>query len=154
MRIAARYELLEQLYEGRTTTVFRAKDKSGSSVILKMKSGAGNQGKLRHEYSVLKELRAPGVVRALRLEEHATDTCLVLEDVGGEALTRRLARGALLSLREALQISADLAGVLSEVLSRKYTMFCACCWMILGSYLYCGASHHAPGLLYAGRFFT
>ena len=46
------------------------------------------------------------------------------------------------------------AGVLSEVLSRKYTMFCACCWVILGSYLYCGASYHSPGLLYAGRFFT
>ncbi|VUC23520.1 unnamed protein product [Clonostachys rosea] len=46
------------------------------------------------------------------------------------------------------------AGVLGEVISRKYTMFSACCWVILGSYLYCGATYHNSSLLYAGRFFT
>jgi len=46
------------------------------------------------------------------------------------------------------------AGVLGEIFSRKYTMFSACCWVILGSYLYCGASYHKTGMLYAGRFFT
>jgi MFS family permease len=46
------------------------------------------------------------------------------------------------------------AGILGEIFSRKYTMFSACCWVVLGSYLYCGASYHKPGLLYAGRFFT
>lgn len=38
--------------------------------------------------------------------------------------------------------------------SRKYTMFSACCWVILGSYLYIGATAGHPQLLYAGRFFT
>jgi sugar porter (SP) family MFS transporter len=46
------------------------------------------------------------------------------------------------------------AGVFGEVFSRKYTMFSACCWVVLGSYLYIGASHHSPAMLYAGRFFT
>lgn len=46
------------------------------------------------------------------------------------------------------------AGVLSEIISRKYTMFIACCWVILGSYLYIGAKEGLPALLYAGRFFT
>jgi MFS family permease len=46
------------------------------------------------------------------------------------------------------------AGVFGEVFSRKYTMFMACCFVILGSYLYCGASYHNASLLYAGRFFT
>lgn len=46
------------------------------------------------------------------------------------------------------------AGVLGEIFSRKYTMFSACCWVVLGSYLYCGGSYHKPQLLYAGRFFT
>ncbi|KAK1987625.1 quinate permease [Colletotrichum cereale] len=46
------------------------------------------------------------------------------------------------------------AGVFGEVFSRKYTMFSACIWVILGSYLYTGASYHKPELLYAGRFFT
>lgn len=46
------------------------------------------------------------------------------------------------------------AGVLGEIFSRKYTMFFACCWVILGSYLYVGAHAGVPSLLYAGRFFT
>lgn len=46
------------------------------------------------------------------------------------------------------------AGLLGEMFSRKYTMFSACCWVILGSYLYVGATAGRPQLLYAGRFFT
>ncbi|KAF2441808.1 quinate permease [Karstenula rhodostoma CBS 690.94] len=46
------------------------------------------------------------------------------------------------------------AGVLGEIFSRKHTMFSACLCVVLGSYLYIGASYHKPGLLYAGRFFT
>jgi MFS family permease len=46
------------------------------------------------------------------------------------------------------------AGVLGEIISRKYTMFIACCWVILGSYLYVGATPSSSALLYAGRFFT
>ncbi|KAL4945720.1 hypothetical protein BDV06DRAFT_229929 [Aspergillus oleicola] len=46
------------------------------------------------------------------------------------------------------------AGILGEIFSRKYTMFMACCWVVLGSYLYVGATYHNPALLYAGRFFT
>ncbi|CAO2650731.1 Nn.00g020230.m01.CDS01 [Neocucurbitaria sp. VM-36] len=46
------------------------------------------------------------------------------------------------------------AGIFGEVFSRKYTMFSACCWVVLGSYLYIGATHHNPAMLYAGRFFT
>ena len=46
------------------------------------------------------------------------------------------------------------SGVFAEIFSRKYTMFSACCWVVLGSYLYCGATKDRPALLYAGRFFT
>ncbi|WPG99477.1 Hypothetical protein R9X50_00229200 [Acrodontium crateriforme] len=46
------------------------------------------------------------------------------------------------------------AGILGEIFSRKYTMFVACCWVILGSFLYVGASAGHQQLLYAGRFFT
>ena len=46
------------------------------------------------------------------------------------------------------------AGIFGEVFSRKYTMLMACLWVILGSYMYTGASYHKPELLFAGRFFT
>ncbi|KAG5948663.1 hypothetical protein E4U53_006212 [Claviceps sorghi] len=51
-------------------------------------------------------------------------------------------------------IGSLAAGVLGEMISRKYTMFLACCWVVLGSYLYVGASAGLPALLYAGRFCT
>lgn len=46
------------------------------------------------------------------------------------------------------------AGFVGEVFSRKYAMFSGCCWTLLGSYLYIGATAGNPALLYAGRFFT
>lgn len=46
------------------------------------------------------------------------------------------------------------AGVLGELISRKHTMFFACCWVVLGSYVYVGAREGLPALLYAGRFLT
>jgi len=46
------------------------------------------------------------------------------------------------------------AGTFGEVFSRKYTMFSGCIWVILGSFLYVGASAGHSELLYAGRFFT
>lgn len=65
------------------------------------------------------------------------------------------AQGWLTSVLQLGGITGSLtAGILGEVFSRKYTMFSACCWVILGSYLYCGAGHRDPALLYAGRFFT
>lgn len=61
-------------------------------------------------------------------------------------------------LTSVLQVGGILgslsAGILGEIFSRKYTMFFACCWVILGSYLYIGATAGNPSLLYAGRFFT
>lgn len=66
-----------------------------------------------------------------------------------------LSRGWLTSVLQLGGILGSLtAGVFGEVFSRKYTMFAACCWVVLGSYLYCGATHLKPELLYAGRFFT
>lgn len=46
------------------------------------------------------------------------------------------------------------SGVFGEVFSRKYTMFSGCIWVILGSFLYIGASDGNSKLLYAGRFLT
>ncbi|KAG6001584.1 hypothetical protein E4U54_001038 [Claviceps lovelessii] len=51
-------------------------------------------------------------------------------------------------------IGSLAAGVLGEMISRKYTMFLACCWVVLGSYSYIGARAGLPALLYAGRFCT
>lgn len=65
------------------------------------------------------------------------------------------AKGWLTSILQLGGIVGSLAaGILGEIISRKYTMFLACCWVILGSYLYVGATAGQPALLYAARFFT
>ncbi|KAH7311317.1 quinate permease [Stachybotrys elegans] len=65
------------------------------------------------------------------------------------------AKGWLTSILQLGGILGSLtAGIFGEVFSRKHTMFSACCWVVLGSYLYIGASYHNPALLYVGRFFT
>jgi MFS family permease len=65
------------------------------------------------------------------------------------------AKGWLTSVLQLGGILGSLtAGIFGEVFSRKYTMFSACCWVVLGSYLYCGATYHRPEMMYAGRFFT
>ncbi|SPN98641.1 related to quinate transport protein [Cephalotrichum gorgonifer] len=65
------------------------------------------------------------------------------------------AKGWLTSVLQLGGILGSLtAGIFGEVFSRKYTMFSACLWVILGSFLYTGASYHKPAMLFAGRFFT
>lgn len=65
------------------------------------------------------------------------------------------AKGWLTSVLQLGGILGSLtAGVFGEVFSRKYTMFMACLWVVLGSYLYTGATLNKPEMLYAGRFFT
>lgn len=65
------------------------------------------------------------------------------------------ATGWLTSILQLGGVAGSLsAGILGEIISRKYTMFIACCWVILGSFLYVGATAGNPACLYAGRFFT
>ncbi|KAJ5148316.1 hypothetical protein N7526_001668 [Penicillium atrosanguineum] len=39
------------------------------------------------------------------------------------------------------------------MLQKEYMFFFACCWVILESYLYVGATFCNPSILYAARFF-
>jgi predicted ATPase/signal transduction histidine kinase len=111
--------MLEHLYVGRAATVYRARARrSGASVVLKMpKPGARNLARLRHEYTILKDLDLPGVIRARGLEEQGSEVALVLDDLGGETLAARLARGPV-QLPEALSIAVELADTLGQIHQR------------------------------------
>src|SRR4029079_203977 len=95
MPLSDLYDVREHLYDGRTVAVFRARQKNGGApVILKTpKPVAGAAVRLRHEYSIMKDLALPGVVRARGLEEHGSEVTLVLDDLGGETLAARLRKG-------------------------------------------------------------
>src|SRR5215467_7708211 len=63
-----------------------------SPVLLKIASGdrpsAAQIARLRHEYSILRSLQVPGVVRPIGLEKVGNSLALVLEDVGERSLER------------------------------------------------------------------
>jgi histidine kinase len=120
MNVAERYELLDLLYDGRTIFVHRARAKSdGALVVLKLlKPDSTATSRLLHEYKLLQGPPIPGVVAVRALEEHGGELVLVREDVGGETLGARLARGTL-PLDETLRIATDVADALEHVHLRR-----------------------------------
>jgi serine/threonine protein kinase len=70
--------------------------------------------RLRHEYSIVKSLDSPYVVRALALEPVDHGLALVLEDAGDISLDR-LIRSGKLGLRRALQIAVTLATAVAAI---------------------------------------
>jgi predicted ATPase/signal transduction histidine kinase len=120
MALADRYDVVDCLYDGRDIEVYRARARrGGASVVLKaQKPGAHAAARLRHEYDILKGLDAPGIVRASGLEDQGSEVALVLDDLGGETLFARLARGPM-PLRETLGIAAEMAEILGEIHRRR-----------------------------------
>ncbi|HEX7943010.1 MAG TPA: AAA family ATPase, partial [Gemmatimonadaceae bacterium] len=69
---------------------------------------------LRHEFQTLRNIDAPGVVKALALEELSGHPALILEDAGQETLAAHLTRGALDTdafLALAVQMAASVVRV-------------------------------------------
>ncbi|WP_437807404.1 trifunctional serine/threonine-protein kinase/ATP-binding protein/sensor histidine kinase [Sorangium sp. So ce1078] len=92
------YQAIAKIYESGNSLVYRGR-RAGDErpVILKLlRSDYPSQTELtryRHEYAVLRNLDAPGVVRALDLCRHEKGLLLVLEDFGGHSLAHHLQSG-------------------------------------------------------------
>ncbi|XXX73135.1 ATP-binding sensor histidine kinase [Sorangium sp. So ce134] len=92
------YQAIAKIYESGNSLVYRGRRASdGRPVILKLlRSDYPSPTELtryRHEYAVLSNLEAPGVVRALDLCRHEKGLLLVLEDFGGHSLAHHLQSG-------------------------------------------------------------
>jgi histidine kinase len=119
MGSVGQYVLLEHLYDGRFTNVYRAQARpDGTPVVLKVLKPWANPDRIHHEYSILKGLDVKGIVRAYELLEQGREVTLVLEDCGGEPLNMHLARGPM-ALSEVLRIGAALADILAQIHQRR-----------------------------------
>ncbi|KYG00480.1 protein kinase [Sorangium cellulosum] len=92
------YQAIAKIYESENSVVYRGRRAGdGRPVVLKLlRSDYPSPTELtryKHEYAVLRNLEAPGVVRALDLCRHEKGLLLVLEDFGGHALAHHLQRG-------------------------------------------------------------
>jgi predicted ATPase/signal transduction histidine kinase/CheY-like chemotaxis protein/tRNA A-37 threonylcarbamoyl transferase component Bud32 len=128
----AGYNLLEVLYEGATTCVYRAKtaaksDPGATSVIIKTLKAEyptiDQLNRLRHEYQILQDLEIEGIVKPLALENYGNGLALILSDFDGKSLAKAIASqfpigiGATrrLKLNNFLRIAIHLASILAQL---------------------------------------
>lgn len=113
------YTSAEELHEGAETVVYRARTLgTNEPVILKVTKNeyptAKELGRLRREFSILRELALPDVPKARALEEHGRGLALVMSDLGVLTL-RSLLDKRRLSVEDALRIAISLSDVLSAI---------------------------------------
>ncbi|MBD2067709.1 AAA family ATPase [Leptolyngbya sp. FACHB-671] len=128
----AGYELLEVLYEGATTCVYRARTASKSdlepnSVIIKTLKAEyptlDQLTRLRHEYQILQDLDIAGIAKPLGLENYRNGLALILSDFDGELLAKlidlQFSNGVVatrqVKINNFLQIAIHLASILAQL---------------------------------------
>jgi PAS domain S-box-containing protein len=110
------YEIVEQLYVGSRTRVYRAlEEASQRPVILKYLQQEyptfDDLLHFRNQYTIAKALNLPGIVRPYSLEPYGNSYILVMEDIGGISL-QNYARQTALSVCEILAIALQLTEIL------------------------------------------
>jgi len=115
----AGYNLIEALYEGTTSCVYRASRESEPTLViiktLKAEYPSIEQlARLRHEYNILQTLDIEGIIKTLALESYQNGLALILSDFGGEPLTQLIAAQTF-DLSKFLPIAIGLASILAQL---------------------------------------
>ncbi|MBD0361258.1 MAG: serine/threonine-protein kinase PknK, partial [Coleofasciculus sp. C3-bin4] len=115
----AGYNLIETLYEGGTTLVYRAlREPEQTSVIIKTLKAEyptlEELTRLRHEYKILQSVEIEGIVKPLALESYQNGLALILSDFEGETLIK-IIPDKKLELSKFLQIASQLASTLAAL---------------------------------------
>ena len=115
----AGYNIIETLYEGATTLIYRAtREASQASVIVKTLKTEyptlEELTRLRHEYKILQAQEIEGIVSPLALESHQNGLALIFPDFGGETL-KKIITAHPLELSLFLQIAIQLASTLAAL---------------------------------------
>nr|MCU0568292.1 AAA family ATPase [Oculatellaceae cyanobacterium Prado106] len=113
------YRIVEQLYLGSRTAVYRALHKpSQRSVVIKVlrreSPSLAELNQFRNQYAIAQTLFIPGVVRPLSLESFGNSYALVMEDWGGVALDQYV-RQQPLDLKTVLAIALQVAEILHDL---------------------------------------
>ncbi len=116
------YQAREVLYESDNSLVYRAyREEDNQPVILKMLKQAYPTPKriaeFRREYEITKNLSLKGVVAVYSLENDQHRWVMVLEDFGGESLTR-LKQNSKFTLNEFLSLAIKVVDILGQVHER------------------------------------
>jgi len=84
------YRILEQIYNGSRTQVYRGLSESNQKVIIKVLLSEyptfSELVQLRNQYTITKNLDLRGIVKPIALLNYRNAFALVMEDVGGVSL--------------------------------------------------------------------
>lgn len=115
----AGYKILEVIYEGANTIIYRASKPldQGLVMIKTLKSeypSVEELTKLRHEFKILQSLEVDGVMKPIALENYHNGLALILPDIDSQSLSQFCA-GKPLELSQFLQIGVQLAEILARL---------------------------------------
>lgn len=116
------HTILNKLHDGAETVLYRGvRDADKVPVVIKLPRSDYPEPKeiarLRHEFSILRDLEVSGVIRALGLEKCGRGVALILEDSGWQALSHVL-KEKRLGLGEALRVTLSAARALEAIHAR------------------------------------
>jgi predicted ATPase len=117
------YHLVEQLYCGSRTLVYRAiRETDQIPVVIKLLNrdypSFSELLQFRNQYTIAKNLHLPGVVEAYTLEFYRNSYALVMEDFGGISL-RDYAQERSLTLVEILEIAIQITDILNALYQHR-----------------------------------
>lgn len=113
------YSLVEELYAGARTTIYRGIEESSQRpVVVKLlhqdHPSFDDLLKFRNQYAITQNLDIPGIVHSYSLEPYGNSYVFVMEDVGGISL-QQYKRDHELSLSAILAIALQLTHILQDL---------------------------------------
>jgi diguanylate cyclase (GGDEF)-like protein/PAS domain S-box-containing protein len=119
MPTLAGYHITHILFESSRSLVYRGyREADTQAVIIKMLKGSHHTPEhvawFRREYECICRLNLPGVVRAYDFSSDQQDWFMVLEDFGGESLTRLQLAGKL-SLDDTLTLAIAITDIVGQI---------------------------------------
>jgi serine/threonine protein kinase len=113
------FQILDRLGRGAMGTVYRARDRKGSLIALKVISGQDVTDELvvrfRREAEAAMAVSHPGVARCLGLGESEGRLYIALEFISGGTLAERVHRAGRIPWREAVRLAIEIASALEAV---------------------------------------
>ena len=115
--IIPKYQLIEKLYAGSRTVVYRGiREADQLGIVVKLLQREyptfSELLQFRNQYTIAKNLDSPGIIRPYSLETYRNSYALVMEDFGGTSL-RDYVQNQPLASTEFLEIAIQLADILN-----------------------------------------
>ncbi|MEG4529457.1 AAA family ATPase [Microcoleus sp. D2_18a_D3] len=107
------YRIIDQIYNGSRTQVYRGLSESNQKVIIKLLLSeyptVSELVQLRNQYTITKNLDLPGIVKPIALLNYRNAFALVMEDVGGVSLAEYTANAEAKNLGDRLSSNSEVS---------------------------------------------